>query len=204
MLNQAIALFQAGRNADAVQLIRQVAASGEPEALGVLAEMTWRGGMVEQDPRRARILYEQAATRGNANASLIITNLLASGVAGKQDWSLALDRLRVEARQIPARRKALNLIEAMAFGLPILTTKWRSIPELFPADYIGLVRVHAPAEIADTLVKLCTRETGEGFRNIFLREFTLERHLASLVEAFRSVDETQPSALPQMPVPAVR
>lgn len=113
MLNQAIALSNAGRNAEAVQLIRQVAATGDPEALGVLAEMTWRGGLVEQDPTQARKLFDQAGRRGNANAELIVTNLLASGVAGKQDWIQALDRLRSEARQLPSRRKALNLIEAM-------------------------------------------------------------------------------------------
>lgn len=113
MLNQAVALSNAGRNAEAVQLVRQVAATGDPEALGVLAEMTWRGGLVEQNPKQARTLFEQAAGRGNANANLIVTNLLASGVAGKQDWKQALERLRVEARQVPPRRKALDLIEAM-------------------------------------------------------------------------------------------
>lgn len=113
MLNQAVALSNAGRNAEAAQLVRQVAATGDPEALGVLAEMTWRGGLVAQDPRQARKLFEQAAARGNGSSNIVVTNLLASGVAGKQDWGEALDRLRTEARQLPARRKALELIEAM-------------------------------------------------------------------------------------------
>jgi len=113
MLNQAIALANAGRNAEAFRLIRQVAAAGDAEALGVLAEMTWRGGLVEQDPKKARSLFEQAAARGNGKSNLIVTNLLASGVGGRQDWGLALERLRTEARQLPARRKALDLIEAM-------------------------------------------------------------------------------------------
>ena len=112
MLDQAIALSNAGRNAEAIQLIRQVASAGDAEALGVLAEMTWRGGLVEQDPRRARTLYEQAAARGNGKAALVVTNLLASGVAGKQDWGEAMSRLRAEARTFPARRRALELIEA--------------------------------------------------------------------------------------------
>jgi len=113
MLNQAIALSNAGRNAEAVQLVRQVAANGDPEALGVLAEMTWRGGLVEQDPRRARTLYEQAAARGHGAAAIIVTNLLASGVGGRQDWGQALGRLKSEARTLAARQKALALIEAM-------------------------------------------------------------------------------------------
>lgn len=113
MLNQAIALSNAGRNAEAVQLVRQAAATGDAEALGVLAEMTWRGGLVAQDPKAARKLYEQAAARGHGNASLIVTNLLASGVAGKHDWKLALERLKAEARMVPARRRALDLIGSM-------------------------------------------------------------------------------------------
>ena len=113
LLNQAIALSSAGRNAEAVALLRQVAATGDPEGLGVLAEITWRGGLAEQDPVRARILYEQAAARGLAKAVPIVTNLLASGVAGKQDWAHALERLRAEARGQPARKRALDLIAAM-------------------------------------------------------------------------------------------
>jgi prolyl 4-hydroxylase len=126
MLNQAIALSNAGRNAEAVQIIRQVAAAGDVEALGVLAEMRWRGGLVAQDPKRARILYEQAAARGHPNAALIVTNLLASGVAGKHDWAQSLERLRAEARRVQARRKTLDLIAAMdldAAGNP------KSLPE---------------------------------------------------------------------------
>lgn len=94
----------------------------------------------------------------------------------------------------------VNLIEAMAFGLPILTTRWRSIPELFPADYPGLVDVHSPEQIADKLIELATRETGEGFRQIFLQGFTLERHLTALTRALQTVEEPLPAALPQAPV----
>src|SRR5258705_7266644 len=48
----------------------------------------------------------------------------------------------------------VNLIEAMAFGLPILTTRWRSIPELFPANYPGLVEVRSPDQIGRALIEL--------------------------------------------------
>src|SRR6202012_4516637 len=42
------------------------------------------------------------------------------------------------------KNQPVNLIEAMAFGLPILTTRWRSIPELFPPDYRFLVDIKSP------------------------------------------------------------
>jgi len=78
----------------------------------------------------------------------------------------------------------VNLIEATAFGLPILTTRWRSIPELFPSHYPGLVDIRSPEQIAEALLALATVENGEGFRNIFLGRFTMERHLTELAAAF--------------------
>jgi len=88
----------------------------------------------------------------------------------------------------------VNLIEAMAFGLPILTTRWRSLPELFPAGYPGLVGIRSPQELADALLALMTRESGEGFRDIFLRSFTLERHLQGLADAFLQSQADVPAA----------
>jgi glycosyltransferase involved in cell wall biosynthesis len=89
----------------------------------------------------------------------------------------------------------LVLIEAMAFGLPILATRWRSLPELFPADYPGLVEVRSPEQIADRLLALVTTETGEGFRDVFLRSYTLERHLANLAEALKQIEPSPATVL---------
>lgn len=82
----------------------------------------------------------------------------------------------------------VNLIEAMAFGLPTVTTQWRSLPEMFPPDYPGLVSSQSPREIADALFLLMTQRTGEQLRGNFLKQFTSERHLAKLAEAIHSVE----------------
>jgi glycosyltransferase involved in cell wall biosynthesis len=89
----------------------------------------------------------------------------------------------------------VNLIEAMAFGLPIITTHWRSLPEMFPKDYPGLVDVRSPGQIADSILQLLTAEAGGGLRQIFVQNFTLERYLAGLAEAFRSVEKPDAPAL---------
>jgi glycosyltransferase involved in cell wall biosynthesis len=95
----------------------------------------------------------------------------------------------------------VNLIEAVAFGLPILTTRWRSIPELFPRDYPGLVEVRSPIQIAAAILKLLSGESGEGFRDLFLGNFTLERHISGLAEAFRQLERTEPGQVAE-PMPA--
>ena len=113
LLAQAFALSEAGRNAEAVLLVNQVAALGDPEAVFTLAEMKWRGGMVPQDPVQGRDLYRRAGELGHARAAATYTNLLANGVAGDRDWPLALRRLAKEARTDPRRREALKLLERM-------------------------------------------------------------------------------------------
>lgn len=85
----------------------------------------------------------------------------------------------------------VNLIEAMAHGLPILTTRWRSIPEIVPDLHGCLVDINSPSQIADALIKSLTAETAESFRDIFLRQFNLDQYLASLAEAFRNVESAQ-------------
>ncbi len=82
----------------------------------------------------------------------------------------------------------VNLIEAMAFGLPILTSRWRSIPELFPVDFRSMVDIRSPEQVADTLIAMTTGETAEAFREIFLKSFNLRQHLTALAEAFRTVE----------------
>lgn len=90
----------------------------------------------------------------------------------------------------------VNLIEATAFGLPILTTRWRSIPELFPASYPGLVDIRSPEQIASKLLALALQESGEDFRGIFVRDFTMERHLAGLAAALHSTEDAKFPASP--------
>jgi len=90
----------------------------------------------------------------------------------------------------------VSLIEAMAFGLPIVTTGWRSIPELLPADYPGLVPVRSPEHVAEALLRLITDDVGEHLRGIFLRRFTAENYIAGLAEAFHrtaSADDVIPN-----------
>lgn len=114
LLAQAVALSQAGRNGEAVLLVNRLAADGEPEALFMLAEMKWRGGIVPQDLAGARELYRRAGEVGHARGAASHTNLLASGVAGPRDWPRAIARLRHEAAADPGRKAALRIIESMA------------------------------------------------------------------------------------------
>jgi len=92
----------------------------------------------------------------------------------------------------------VSLIEAMAFGLPIVTTGWRSIPELLPADYPGLVPIRSPQHVAEALLRLINSDVGQHLRGIFLSQFTAENYVAGLAEAFHCTasNDADPSVSP--------
>jgi glycosyltransferase involved in cell wall biosynthesis len=81
-----------------------------------------------------------------------------------------------------------NLIEAMAYGLPIVTTRWRSIPEMLPENYPGLVDPKSPGQIAAALRRMAASDFTGTLRELFLRRFTLEQHIANMAAAIRSVE----------------
>jgi glycosyltransferase involved in cell wall biosynthesis len=97
----------------------------------------------------------------------------------------------------------VNLIEAMAFGLPVVTTRWRSLSEMLPANYAGLVPIRAPEKVAAAMLNLMTQQTGESFRQMFLARFTLEAHLAKLAEALATIEQPDPATV-AAPVVAAR
>jgi glycosyltransferase involved in cell wall biosynthesis len=72
----------------------------------------------------------------------------------------------------PAESFGLVLVEAMAFGLPVVTTTWRMIPELLPPGYPGLVPPQSPARIADALLALLQQPYDPSLRAHFLAHFT--------------------------------
>jgi glycosyltransferase involved in cell wall biosynthesis len=78
------------------------------------------------------------------------------------------------------------ILEALAHDLPVVTTRWRGVPENLPTRFIHLVGPRAPAEVAAAL-QLAQREgPGRGvLRRHFLDNFTQERHLREMSAALR-------------------
>lgn len=147
-LQHALQLLDA-RRAEGVPLIRQLASTGDPHALFALARLTWTGNMVPQDPVQGRVLFEYAAARGHTYSNLFVTNLLASGVAGRRDWAAAIGRLEAEALKLPERRAALDLVRAMdldANGDPVTVREAERLSD--EPDLRMFRQIFNPAECA--------------------------------------------------------
>ncbi|MDB6108565.1 MAG: hypothetical protein JWR69_315, partial [Pedosphaera sp.] len=86
-----------------------------------------------------------------------------------------------------------NLIESLAFGLPSVTTRWRSIPEMLPGGYPALVAPRSPQQVAQALCELLTENPCRALRAHFLSHFTMEQHMQSMAAAIHSVEKREPS-----------
>ncbi|HEY5346165.1 MAG TPA: glycosyltransferase [Verrucomicrobiae bacterium] len=124
------------------------------------------------------------------NPEVASTVQLAGFVSGQRKVALlrAADLFLFPTRYL-GENQPVNLIEAMAHGLPIVTTRWRSLPEMLPPDYPGIVNGQDADEIAATILKVLAVRSGELAREHFLAHFTIERHLASLAAALHGVEQ---------------
>jgi glycosyltransferase involved in cell wall biosynthesis len=165
--------------AEAVLLVnRQLAARGRPLKL----KLTTAGNFVTAEEQAAFERLRQSPEF----AGVIEHRGFVSG-AQKEKLLRTSDLFLFPTRYL-GENQPVNLIEAMAFGLPLVTTRWRSLPEMLPPNYPGLVDDQDVEKIAAAILSLLAAESGEQGRENFVTRFTLERHLADLAAALRSVE----------------
>ncbi len=80
----------------------------------------------------------------------------------------------------------LNLVEAMAWGLPIVTTRWRAIPELLPEGYPAITAPRDVEGMAVLMVRLFDQNLSQILRRRFEEKFTVNRHLDAMAAALRT------------------
>jgi glycosyltransferase involved in cell wall biosynthesis len=66
----------------------------------------------------------------------------------------------------------LVLLEGMAFGLPLIATDWRNLPEILPPKARGIVEPHAPHQIAAAIVDHLTAGYDPQLRSWFVAHYT--------------------------------
>lgn len=77
----------------------------------------------------------------------------------------------------------LTIIEALAFGLPIVSTRWRAIPEIFDAAYPFLAGRDALEELPDLALEALNYSAFSQLRARFEGHFSLPLHLQRLFDA---------------------
>ena len=83
------------------------------------------------------------------------------------------------------------LIEAMAWGLGIVTTRWRTISDLFPTGFDDLVPVQSPEAIANTLEAQLGRDCVGRLRDWFLSRYTADHCLPVVKRALLDLERAE-------------
>jgi glycosyltransferase involved in cell wall biosynthesis len=86
-----------------------------------------------------------------------------------------------------AEGQPVTIIEALAFGLPVVATRWRGIPELVAGAEARIVNDQDPETIANALQELIDTRDSTKNRNVFLERYCLDKHLAALEKAFATI-----------------
>lgn len=88
----------------------------------------------------------------------------------------------------PAEAMPLVVLEALAHDLPVVATRWRSLPEIISSDCGCLADSFEPADLAKALIRLdrCPPATG-ACRLQYLNRYSLDCHLTKLAEALRGL-----------------
>jgi glycosyltransferase involved in cell wall biosynthesis len=87
----------------------------------------------------------------------------------------------------------LVLIEAMSFGLPIITTGWRGIPDMVENGYNGfLIDIKSPEQLATKIVTLkndfvLRKQMSQNGRKVFEERYSLSRHLSQMETIFENI-----------------
>lgn len=74
----------------------------------------------------------------------------------------------------------VTILEALAFGMPVVTTKWRGIPGILPPNWPYLAECHDVKTLADYLREVGHFDDFQSLRDSFLRQYSLESYLRHL------------------------
>ena len=93
----------------------------------------------------------------------------------------------------------LSLVEAMAYGMQIVATRWRGIPEMLPDGLAHLVEPRDPVGLAQGLRESIVEDRAPQLRDRYEKRYTLDRFLERLTEALRTVAPENTSTRQNVP-----
>ena len=130
--------------------------------------------------REERELFERRITQSDTERLVIYKGHVGGGA--KQQLFSDADCLCFPTCYA-AEGQPVTIIEALAFGLPIVATRWRGIPELLAGSEGRLIDGQEPGAVADALEATMKIGISRNNRGVFLERYCLNKYLEGLKQA---------------------
>jgi glycosyltransferase involved in cell wall biosynthesis len=100
----------------------------------------------------------------------------------------------------PNEVQPVSVLEALAYGMPVVLTFWHDLPSMIPADLAYLTEIRNPGALADKFPALYEESRFESYRQCYLDRYALMFHCRRMREAFLSLKkEAASSPTPSSP-----
>jgi len=163
---------------EVIEGVRLMNASLVAQGSRLRGRLTVAGGFLRAEEKDE---LEAAIAKANATEPCVT---YVGFVTGEEKQKLLADSdCLCQPTYYAAEGQPVSLLEAMAFGLQIVTTRWRGIPAMLPMEYGGFCEPRDAADVAKRLLESCTREPTI-LRSHFLKTHAAPHFIERLKEAF--------------------
>ena len=94
----------------------------------------------------------------------------------------------------PAESFGLVLVEAMAHGCAVITTRWQAVPEVLPSGYENVVEPHDIDAMAESLLRCAAAPADRTLRDYFLARFTKDRFVQEMITVLTGLSQKTPDS----------
>ena len=93
------------------------------------------------------------------------------------------------ASYFPNEVQPVSIVEALAFGLPVLLTRWHGLPSMISPELSHLTAPHDVAALAAALPPLFDEGRFEDYRRCYFDRYTIALHCRRMREVLLSLSK---------------
>jgi glycosyltransferase involved in cell wall biosynthesis len=173
---------------DAVEAVSLANARLASEKSSVRIRLTIAGAFVDRQEEKAfqdRLQQPDLALTPEFHADRAVVY---AGYVGpkEKDRLLRISDGLCFASYFPNEAQPVAIIEALAYGMPVLVSRWRGLPDIVPSSLAHLTDPRDPASLAAALPLLLQEGRFEEYRKCYLDRYSLAAHCRNMREAFLS------------------
>lgn len=88
----------------------------------------------------------------------------------------------------PYEASPIIVVEALAYAMPVVTTRWRALPDMIAGSGLPVAPIQSPEELARAMIAIVDYADFFGLRRLFATKYTLCKFTLGITQALQSID----------------